>query len=317
MNNLKQYLDEASRMYFAGNPIISDEVFDALASSISYNEVGTKADNEEEHFYPLYSLQKYYEDEGARPLKEYSSNEIDTSPKLDGACISLLYIGGRLVRALTRGDGVKGKVITDKCFARPDFVPLEVRWKEPLQITGEVVAHKDVENSRNYAAGSLNLKDVNEFKTRAVQFIAHGVYPALSASFTEDMKLLSRAGFSTIKDAELHNIFPCDGVVFRLDSNVEFYCLGYTAQHPKGAYALKTRGAAVETVLLDVVWQTAKTGRVTPVAILEPVYIGDALISRATLNNPGFIEALDLEIGCRVAIIRAGEIIPTVTHRIE
>lgn len=317
MNNLKQYLDEASRMYFAGSPIISDEVFDALASSISYNEVGTKADNEEEHFYPLYSLQKYYEDEGVRPLKDYSSSDIDTSPKLDGACVSLLYIGGKLVRALTRGDGVKGKLITDKCFARPDFVPLEIRWKEPLQITGEVVAHKEVENSRNYAAGSLNLKDVNEFKTRAVQFIAHGVYPALSASFTEDMKLLSRVGFSTIKDAELHNIFPCDGVVFRLDSNKEFYCLGYTAQHPKGAYALKTRGAAVETVLLDVVWQTAKTGRVTPVAILEPVYIGDALISRATLNNPGFIEALDLEIGCRVAIIRAGEIIPTVVHRIE
>lgn len=317
MQNLHQYLDEASRMYYTGNPTISDGVFDALAASIGYNKIGTKADNEEEHLYPLYSLQKYYEDEGACPLSEYSANDKDISPKIDGACIELLYIGRKLIRALTRGDGIKGKLITDKCYARPDFVPLNIPWDFPVQISGEVAAPKEIENSRNYAAGSLNLKNVDEFKTRAVQFIAHGVHPAIRETFDKDMKTLSKLGFSTIKDAELHNIFPCDGIVFRINNNKEFYSLGYTSQHPKGAYALKERGKAVVTTLLDVIWQTAKTGRVTPVAILEPVYIGDALISRATLNNAGFIEALDLQLGDKVAIIRAGDIIPCVLHKVE
>ena len=99
--------------------------------------------------------------------------------------------------------------------------------------------------------------------------------------------------------------------------NIEFEKLGYTAKHPKGAYALKDRAEHVETTLLGVEWNVGKSGRVTPIAILEPIYIGDALISRATLNNPGFIETLDLQIGCKVAVIRSGEIIPTVLFRID
>lgn len=319
MNNLHQYLDEAARMYYAGSPTINDDTFDRLAESVSYNKVGTLADNEEEHLFPLYSLQKYYEGEdNKKPLEGYSSNDITISPKLDGACISLLYIEGKLVRALTRGDGLKGKLITDKILSRPDLVPRTILNKDSiLQIVGEIVASKDIENSRNYAAGALNLKDISDFKTRAIVFISHSIYPYIHETYEEDIKTLSRWNFSTIKDKELHNIFPCDGVVFRLNNNAEFERLGCTAHSPRGSYALKTRGEAVETTLLDVVWQVSKTGRVTPVAILEPVYIGDALISRATLNNPGFIEALDLEIGCKVAVIRSGEIIPTVLYRID
>jgi DNA ligase (NAD+) len=94
------------------------------------------------------------------------------------------------------------------------------------------------------------------------------------------------------------------------------YSLGYTAKHPRGAYAVKERGASVETRLLDVIWQTGKTGKVTPVAILEPVMIGDALVSRATLNNIAFIRALDIKIGDTVGVIRSGEIIPCITHKV-
>lgn len=317
MNNLHQYLDEAARQYYAGNPTISDAVFDALADSISYSKVGTTAEGEEAHLFPLYSLNKHYEGESVRPLEGYSSNDISVSPKLDGACISLLYIDGKLIRALTRGDGTKGKVITDKILARPDLAPPTIPCKTPIQITGEMVASKEIENSRNYAAGALNLKNIAEFRTRAIVFIAHGVQPAPQETYEQDLKTLTRWKFCTVKDAELTAIFPTDGVVFRLNNNVEYYRLGYTAKHPLGSYALKERAEAVETTLLGVEWGTSKTGRVTPVALLEPVYIGDALISRATLNNPGFIEMLDLEIGCRVAIIRAGEIIPTVCHRVD
>ncbi len=315
MNKIEQFLDSASKAYYAGSPIISDEQFDRLAESHGYNSVGAKQhDNKAKHLFQMYSLQKYYEDEGTRPLEGIKG--IATSVKLDGAAISLLYVDGSLVRALTRGDGVEGQLITDKLLAT-HLVPHEIPVSGVVQITGEIVAPINIENSRNYAAGSLNLKDVNEFKTRALSFFAYGVQPTLCDTFNDDMRELQAYGFSVINEADLDKIFPCDGVVFRVNDNKQFFDMGYTAKHPRGAYAKKERAAHVETTLLSVEWQVGKSGKVTPVAILEPVYIGDALVSRATLNNPGFIEMLDLRIGDRVAIIRSGEIIPCILHKVD
>jgi DNA ligase (NAD+) len=316
MNKIEQYLNLASRAYYAGSPIISDEQFDKLADSINYNRVGAKQHgNVEKHLYQMYSLQKYYEDEDQkRPLE--GIRDVTCSIKLDGAAISLLYVDGNLVRALTRGDGVEGQVITDKILATK-LVPHEIPLKGVYQVTGEIAAPKTVENARNYAAGALNLKSVDEFKTRAVSFFAYGVQPSLTSTFNQDMNELSACGFSTINEPELDKIYPCDGVVFRVNSNEAFYDMGYTSKHPRGAYALKERSAHVETKLLSVEWQVGKSGKVTPVAILEPVYIGDALVSRATLNNPGFIEMLDLQIGDTVAVIRSGEIIPCILHKVD
>lgn len=316
-NKLIEFLNLAARSYYAGDPIISDEVFDRLSESVGYDEVGAKQHAHlEKHLYPMYSLQKHYEGEGSPPV--LPGIDKDTSPKLDGAAVSLLYVNYYLVRALTRGDGIEGTVITDK-FLATNLVPKElVRPNLPtiLQITGEVCAPKHVENARNYAAGALNLKDPEEFRTRSVNFFAYGVQENLCSTFQQDMRALSRMGFNTVKDPELINIYPTDGVVHRLNNYSEFFAAGYTAKHPRGAYALKERGASVETKLLDVVWQTGKSGKVTPVAILEPVMVGDAKVSRATLNNIAFIRALDLRIGDTVGIERAGEIIPQVTHKI-
>ena len=315
MNKITQFLDSASAAYYAGSPFISDEQFDRLADSVGYNAVGSKQhSNKEKHLYQMYSLQKYYEDEGNRPLEGIRS--LATSVKLDGAAISLLYVDGHLVRGLTRGDGIEGQLITDKLLATK-IVPHEIPHKGVVQITGEFVAPMNIENARNYAAGSLNLKDVNEFKTRALSFFAYGVQPTLADTFNEDMKILQSYGFGVINETDLDKIFPCDGVVFRVNDNKLFFEMGFTAKHPRGAYAKKERAAHVETTLLDVEWQVGKSGKVTPVAILEPVYIGDALVSRATLNNPGFIEMLDLQIGDRVAIIRSGEIIPCILHKVD
>lgn len=315
MNKIKQFLDSASAAYYAGNPFISDEQFDRLADSVGYNAVGSKQHaNKEKHLYQMYSLQKYYEDEGTRPLEGIRS--LTTSVKLDGAAISLVYVDGHLVRGLTRGDGIEGQLITDKLLATK-IVPHEIPHKGVVQITGEIVAPINIENSRNYAAGSLNLKDVNEFKTRALSFFAYGVQPTLADTFNEDMKILHSYGFGVINEPDLDKIFPCDGVVFRVNDNKVFFEMGFTAKHPRGAYAKKERAAHVETTLLGVEWQVGKSGKVTPVAILEPIYIGDALVSRATLNNPGFIEMLDLQIGDRVAVIRSGEIIPCILHKVD
>lgn len=313
-NKLYEYLNHCARQYYAGEPVISDEVFDRLAESIGYYDVGAKQhEHIEKHYYRMYSLQKHYEDEGKPPAL---NGNTDISPKLDGAAISILYVCGNLLRVLTRGDGIEGTVITDK-FLATNLIPHTIPEQGVVQITGEVCAPKLIENARNYAAGSLSLKDINEFKTRSVEFFAYGVQPNQCEMFHQDMRRLKSWGFNTVKDPELHNIFPCDGVVYRLDNYSEFYSAGYTSKHPRGAYALKQRGEAVETTILSVEWQTGKSGKVTPVAILEPVLVGDAMVSRATLNNIAFIRALDLRIGDRVGVVRAGEIIPQITHKVE
>jgi len=317
MNKLEQYLNSASRAYYAGAPIISDEQFDRLADSCGYSALGAAEQGKtEKHYQQMYSLQKYYEDQNkVRPLKD--AGDTSASIKLDGAAISLLYVGGSLVRALTRGDGVEGQIITDKILSSNRLVPFSIPYEGILQITGEIVAPLHIPNARNYAAGALNLKDSGEFATRALSFFAYGCFPYLSKTFDQDMLLLTGMGFSTVKELELEKIYPSDGMVFRVNSNEEFDKLGFTSKHPRGAYALKIRQEHVETTLLGVEWNTSKTGRVNPVAILEPIMIDGKTITRATLNNPGFIEALDLQIGDTVAVRLAGMIIPEIVHKVE
>ncbi len=316
MQNIKDYLDAASAAYYAGKPFLTDEVFDRLAESAGYNKVGAKQhEHLHKHYSRMYSLDKYYEGEGKRPLEGYK--DVTSSIKLDGAAISLLYIDGKLSRALTRGDGITGTDITDKVYARKDLVPLQIEHRGVLQITGEIVAPKNIENARNYAAGALNLKDVNEFRTRAISFFAYGVYPYVKDNYRKDMYYLFELGFGTVFDNDLIHVYDSDGVVFRINDNTIFDSLGFTSKAPRGSYARKERQEAVETTLLAVEWQVGKSGKVTPIAVLEPINIGDKVVSRATLNNPGFIEALDLYIGCTVAIIMGGEIIPKVTHMVH
>lgn len=317
MKNLENYLDKCSAAYYAGNPIITDSQFDTLADSINYTKLGSAAKGTtEKHLFPMWSLQKFYSGESKEaPLD--ANTDTTVSIKLDGAAVSLLYVDGTLVRVLTRGDGTEGQLITDKFLASHSLVPHKINIKGIYQVVGEVVAPKHIENARNYASGSLNLKDLEEFKTRAISFFAYGVFPYFRDSYDEDMRKLKMLGFATVKDADLDKIYPSDGLVFRCNNNSVYEQHGYTSKHPRGAYALKVRPQYVETTLLAVEWQVGKTGKVTPTAILEPVMIDDALVSRATLNNPGFIEQLGLQIGDRVAVVRAGMIIPCILHKVE
>lgn len=229
--------------------------------------------------------------------------------------MSLLYVEGKLHRALTRGDGKKGIDVTEHLKTR---VPHSIHPNSPsvVQITGEVVAPKAIKNSRNYAAGALNLKDTKEFETRELLFIVYGVQPYIKETWTQDMNLLSGWKFWTVVENEWTQ-YPHDGYVFRVDSNEDFENFGYTAHHPKGAYALKRRQKGVKTILVDVIWSVGKSGVVAPVAILKPVEIDDAIISRATLHNTAFIRDLNLEIGCEVEVIRSGEIIPRIVRRVD
>lgn len=321
MNRIKLYLDEAAKAYYNGEPFITDEVFDRLAESVDYKAVGAKQHGHiEKHYFRMFSLQKHYEGETKNPL---SGKKNVRSLKVDGAAISVLFIKGELARVMTRGDGIEGTVITDK-FQDGSIFPTSLGNNVPeiVQITGEIVAPKNIENARNYAAGALNLKSVEEFKERTLAFFAYNVQTLSDRTghfdtYLEDMKFLERLGFQTILNTKLDAIYPCDGFVDRVNSNAEFDALGFTSKHPKGAVAIKERSEGVETILLGVEWNVGRSGKVTPVALLKPVLVGDATVSRATLNNPGFIEALDLRVNDTVVIERSGDIIPRIMYKID
>ena len=311
---LEAYLRLCNQAYVEGNPLIPDEVYDRLVENTQLaNEVGHIEVGEQRytHPYQMYSLQKVFHGEDTEP-DWFSKHAHIMTTKLDGAAVSLTYIDGELHQALTRGDGKQGLDITDKMRF---IVPRYIRLEGLVQITGELVAPKTIPNARNYASGALNLKDVEEFKSRDLTFIAYGVQPYITDSWLHDMKLLSDTGIESITLSD-YSMFPNDGKVVRVDSNSIFESLGYTSHHPRGAFALKKRQAGVVTELLDVEWNVGKSGAVYPVAILSPCIIGDAIVSRATLHNIGYIEALGLEIGCNVEVIRSGEIIPRVVRRV-
>ena len=305
------FLEKASAMYYNGIPIISDEEFDALAAQYNYQQVGYQVTDGIPHMYKMYSLQKVFSlDDIPTPNAKYVR-----TPKLDGAAVSLVFINGHLAQALTRGDGNLGRDITLKM---EELVPNIIGIKDTVQITGEVVAPDTIPNARNFAAGSLNLKDIKEFRARAknLRFVAYDIQGADYVTLTKAMDCLAHQGFNVITRFDSSG-YPTDGEVFRIDSYESFYRMGYTAHHPRGAFALKEQKEGVITELLDVVWQVGKSGVVSPVAILRPVEVGDALVSRATLHNIEYIRSLGLEIGCQVEIIRSGEIIPRIVRRVD
>lgn len=266
----------------------------------------------------MYSLQKVFDEE---PSPLVYDDKVIESPKLDGAAISLIYEEGILVQGCTRGDGEEGEDITRNVY-HIETIPKNIPKDGEYQITGEIVCSKEIENARNYAAGAIKTLDVNEFKEKKaihLVFVAYGLQPYPNYTYTEDMKLLESWGFITILDSDYCKaFFRTDGTVFRYDTNHHYTLAGFTAKHPKGAYARKLSSdvAVEETVLLDVKWQVGRSGKVTPVAIFEEIIIDDARINKATLNNVGFIKEMDLEIGDTILVTRSGGIIPKVLGKV-
>ena len=306
---MREFLEKASVAYYSGYPLISDAEFDALSAKYGYNAVGHAVTDGIPHLHKMYSLQKVF---SINDIPTPNSKYICT-PKLDGAAVSLTYINGHLALGLTRGDGNIGRDITDKLET---LVPVSIPLKGEVFITGEVVCPSNVTNARNVAAGSLNLKDLEEFKTRPLTFVAYDVQGVQYELYTEALSLLAQEGFNTVDTFDYQN-YPTDGMVYRINSRKSFIKMGYTAHHPRGAFALKEQKEGVHTELLDVVWQVGKSGVVSPVAILSPVEVEGAIVSRATLHNIEYIRSLNLEIGCMVEVIRSGEIIPRILGRVD
>ena len=294
---------------------MTDTEWDALYDGLE--EIGYTPDSGVPHKYQMYSLQKTFDNEELENWLrvKHEGQLVTCTPKLDGAAVSIMYRDGNLSSALTRGNG---KIGLDILIKIQYLVPTKINYLKEIQIDGEVVAPTSIPNARNYAAGSLNLKDPLEFKARCneLRFVAYDMRPYFIESWVDVLQMVESFGISTVYSIDA-SLYPQDGRVFRLDDTKYWSEQGFTAHHPRGSLAFKEQKDGVITTLKDVEWQTGKSGVVTPVAILEPVMIGDALVQRATLHNMAHIEQLGLEIGCKVEVIRSGEIIPRIVRRVE
>jgi len=321
---LKTLIQTHSTLYYDDYaPEITDAEFDQLYDKLVAMEsaqgwrdhdsptfrVGGKA-GKVTHPYPLYSLRKVYD-----------INEVDTFmdvrlPKIDGTNLSLIYTNGRLSTALTRGNGERGEDVTHLVEGITNIPTRIDTHLDEVVINGECVTNKDVENFRNYVSGALGLKSAKEFAEREIIFIAHDWLGA-DFGYKARMDIVKNMGFFTVMEDDAWT-YPMDGVVYRADSYAKCLRLGYTSKFPKFAVALKERETETAiTTLQDVLWVVGRTGTVNPVAIIDPVVLEDATISRVTLHNLGIIEEHNLGLGDMIQIERAGGVIPKFLRVIE
>lgn len=376
IEELRVLLRENSRKYYVENaPDMSDQEFDFLmheleALEAEYPEfyspdsptqrVGSDLGADfakRAHRYPMLSLGNTYslsevEEFAARADKLLQSGfTYCCELKFDGTAISLTYTGGRLTRALTRGDGAVGDDVTRNVL-RISNIPHTLRGDFPdeFEIRGEILmpftsfealnreradeGEALFANPRNAASGSLKLGDPEEVSKRGLWCTLYHI-PAQSVAFDTHFEALSKAASwglpvsehiricSSIEDirsfidywdgARRSLPYATDGIVIKINELSAQRSLGYTAKSPRWAVAYKFKAEQACTPLLSIDYQVGRTGAVTPVANLSPVQLGGTVVKRATLVNADQIAALDVRVGDSVYVEKGGEIIPKIT----
>ncbi len=272
--------------------------------------------------------------------------------KFDGVAIGLTYRNGLLVQAVTRGDGVQGDDVTVNVKTIKS-IPLRLKgsgWPAEFEIRGEIImprasfdkinedrldiGESPLANPRNAAAGTLKLQDSGEVSKRKLDCFLYALYgeqlpfenheDALKAAITWGFKISGDRKVCKSVDevvsyihrwdtARLNLPFDTDGVVIKVNSYRQQEELGFTAKSPRWAIAYKYKAQSVSTILNEVTYQVGRTGAITPVANLQPVFLAGTTVKRASLHNADQIEKLDLHIGDTVFVEKGGEIIPKIT----
>ncbi|WP_026316722.1 NAD-dependent DNA ligase LigA [Actinokineospora enzanensis] len=297
------------------------------------------------HSRPMLSLEKATKPEQvAAFFARFPGQSVVVMPKLDGLSLALVYEDGRLARAVTRGDGTTGDDVTPLVRALTAGVPDRVDAPGRVEVRGEAVmlrstfaaynaAHQDkpLINPRNAAAGTLRAKDPATVAGRDLFFFAFDLDTSTPDSADADLEQgLRTLGFSvadmrhcddaeaaqqviTTIEAQRDQLdYDLDGAVLRLADRVAYAAAGTRSNSPRGALAFKFAAEERTTVLTDVVWDVGKTGKIAPVAHLEPVFVGGTTVTRATLANQEVIRARGIRIGDVVLVRRAGDVIPFV-----
>lgn len=375
---LRKLLNEYNYQYYVQNaPTVSDQEFDMLLKELEALEatrpdladplsptqrVGSdisKGFKQIKHIYPMLSLANTYSvaevDDFVQRVKKEIINEDCTlvgEMKFDGTSISLIYENGRLIRAVTRGDGEQGDDVTANVKTIRS-IPLQLQgdgWPERFEIRGEIVlpweafeklnAEREFNseplfaNPRNAASGTLKLLNPKEVSRRGLDAFFYyllGENLPYDTHF-ENMQAARRWGFKvsdvmtrlrSIDDVE-HYInhwdiarkelpVATDGLVFKVDNLRQQLNLGYTAKSPRWAIAYKFQAERALTKLKYVSFEVGRTGVVTPVANLEPVLLSGTIVKRASLHNADIIRSLDIHQGDMVYVEKGGEIIPKIT----
>lgn len=294
------------------------------------------------HSRPMLSLEKATKPEQvAAFFDRFPGQPVVVMPKLDGLSLALIYEDGRLARAVTRGDGTTGDDVTFLVRALTDGVPSHVDAPGRVEVRGEAVmlrstfaayntAHPDkpLINPRGAAAGTLRAKDPATVAERRLRFFAFDLSSDSAKTDLEDG--LRTFGFTVADmrhcadaaaaqeviatiEAERNALdYDLDGAVLRLANRDAYAAAGTRSSSPRGALAYKFAAEEKTTVLSDVVWDVGKTGKIAPVAWLEPVFVGGTTVTRATLANQEVIRARGIKIGDTVLVRRAGDVIPFV-----
>ena len=377
IDQLREELHAHNYNYYVLNaPVISDQEFDRLMRELQDLEarhpehfdansptmrVGSDINKnfvQVEHRYPMLSLGNTYSEGEVTEFYERvrrSLNEdfeICCEMKFDGTSISLTYEDGKLVRAVTRGDGVKGDDVTDNVKTIRS-IPLVLHgegYPKSFEIRGEILMPWTVfeelnrerelreeplfANPRNAASGTLKSQNSSVVANRKLDAYLYyllgdnlpfdGHYENLQAAEKWGFKIshIMRKvrtldeifAFINYWDAERKNLpVATDGIVLKVNSLRQQRNLGYTAKSPRWAIAYKFQAEQALTKLLKVTYQVGRTGAVTPVANLEPVQLSGTVVKRASLHNADIIASLDLHIGDMVYVEKGGEIIPKIT----
>jgi DNA ligase (NAD+) len=295
------------------------------------------------HSRPMLSLEKATTPEQVQAfLDRFPGQPVVVMPKLDGFSLALVYEDGRLARAVTRGDGTTGEDVTVLARALIDDLPVRVELGGRVEVRGECVmlrstfaaynaAHPDkpLINPRGGAAGTVRAKDPKSVEGRRLRFFAFDLDASDGAPGDLEAALTDLGfGAATMEhcddaDCVLEVIrriesgrdkldYDLDGAVMRLADRNAYAAAGTRANSPRGALAFKFAAEEKTTVLADVLWDVGKTGKVAPVAALEPVFVGGTTVTRATLANQEVIRARGIKIGDTVLVRRAGDVIPFV-----
>ena len=367
MQELVQLLNDASKAYYQdAEEIMSNYEYDKLYDELLQleNETGITFSNsptvnvgyevlselpKERHESPMLSLDKTKEVESLKAF--VGEQKAVLSWKLDGLTIVLTYLDGELFKAVTRGNGEVGEVITNNAKVFKN-IPLKIQYTGELILRGEaVISYSDFEkinaeieevdakykNPRNLCSGSVRQLNNEITAKRNVQFYAFSLVSAENIDFRNSrvyqMQWLKEQGFDVVEhyvvdkdtiEAEIikfsekieHNDFPSDGLVLVYDDIAYGKSLGRTSKFPRDSMAFKWADEIRKTILREIEWSPSRTGLINPVAIFEPVELEGTTVSRASVHNISIMEELELGIGDEIEVYKANMIIPQIAENL-
>lgn len=356
INRIKELVDvlhKASIAYYKDdNPIMSDKQYDDLYDELELLEKETglilagsptqKVQGEVvnylpkvKHSKPMLSANKT---KNLDDIKKFIGDKrVVQSWKLDGLSVVATYKKGKLVQAVTRGDGTVGEDVTHT-FKQCVNIPLSLKWAVDVTFRGECVVSWDTfrrinntleqpySHPRNLAAGSLRQLDANIAKERNLEYYVFDIVDGYnSGSLYTNYSFAETIGMPVVDHCIITDIdscykefnpdnyrLPADGIIYRYDDTLYGESLGNTQHHPLDMMALKWADDLYETTLTGIEWQTSRTGLINPVAVFDKVIIDGSEITKATLHNISYIENLQLGIGDTISIYKANKIIPKV-----